>query len=134
MLLEDCLKEAVGICTNRNEEEGGVIIHHPPSGEFKFHHFRNENSGTPRALTLYIADRTAFASTVFPKFKEGWRLFASFHTHPQFPPGASNTDITYLFKGFRRNFIYSPPYGVVRDYNTDEKGITDLRNFTDTPV
>lgn len=106
--LEDALTDAVETCwlnINDLEERGGVIIYR--GEEYQFIPLTNSNTGTPIAPGLFTADRFEYAEKIIPLFKEGWRHYASFHTHPQFPPWPSNIDMNELFPGFPINYIYS---------------------------
>jgi proteasome lid subunit RPN8/RPN11 len=106
--LEQTLLRAAKTCQSEElEEEGGIIMANKDESEFRFIKLGNTNSGTPTAKVLWTADRNEYAKTILPMFHEGWRQYASFHTHPQFLPTPSSVDTTQLFPGFRTNYIYS---------------------------
>lgn len=117
MNLEEALLQATKDCSHDIEEEGGIIL--SKDNEFVFHKLRNQNTGTPIAPVLWTADRNEYATIVLPKFKDGWRHYASFHTHPQFQPFPSQIDLTQLFPGFPINFIFSKTFDVVTEWATD---------------
>jgi hypothetical protein len=94
-------------CPNRNEEEGGVILINHKKKEYCFVKVRNLHEGTPTAYGLYVADPEEFGGRVIPMLSKGWELYASFHTHPQFPCTPSQLDYNKLFQGFKYNYIYS---------------------------
>lgn len=88
------------------EEEGGFILKR--EDEYLFVKVKNANTGTEVALVLFTADRAEFGTKVIPHQKDGWIIWASFHSHPGNSVMPSSTDLTKLFKGFPNNFIYSP--------------------------
>jgi len=93
-------------CLSTIEEEGGIILE--KDGEYVFVHVKNKHADTPRAPTLYETDLTELKEHVLGKVAEGWKFYASFHTHPSFSPNPSNLDLSELFTGFKYNIIYSP--------------------------
>jgi proteasome lid subunit RPN8/RPN11 len=105
-LIAEVLK-AKDACANPLEEEGGVILCKDEI-EFEFIKLKNKYHTTATAIGLYEADTDEFSDKVIPKIGKGWKMFASFHTHPTFPPRPSQLDVTTLFMGFKYNFIYSP--------------------------
>ena len=105
--LEKVLKQAVIECSSEYEEEGGIIMYLAKDDAYKYIKLSNTNTNTPIAPVLWTADRDEYAKQVIPLFKEGWRQFASFHTHPQFIPYPSSIDLRDLFPGFSTNFIFS---------------------------
>lgn len=115
--LATALEEAVQTCSKERhdvEEDGGIIL--CKDDMYIFFPIRNSNTGTPIAPVLYSADRDVYAKTILPMFKDGWRQYASFHTHPQFTPYPSHIDMTQLFKGFLTNYIYSGVYDKLMRY------------------
>ena len=64
--------------------------------------------GTATAISLYEADALEFSEKAISKMKDGWQLYASFHTHPTFEARPSSLDVSTVFQGFKYNFIYSP--------------------------
>jgi hypothetical protein len=106
------LLNAIDLCDNELEEEGGVILtssRATPGHElFKFVKVQNRRAGTPEARGLYVADPVSFGAEVFPLLSGGWNLYASFHTHPTFSSTPSDLDRRALFVGFKYNYIYSP--------------------------
>jgi hypothetical protein len=127
--LNNILDEAIGLCTSNDDEQGGVILSkvggEGPYGkriDYQFVHLRNANTGLPLAKSLWTADRNEYAKKVIPLFKDGWRHFASFHTHPKWPAIPSKIDLTELFPGFPINYIYS---GIDNDLGRFEFDDTD---------
>jgi proteasome lid subunit RPN8/RPN11 len=98
--------EAAKACDNRREEEGGIIL--TKDGEYHFVKVKNIHNGTETAAALYETDQTELKDKVLNKVGEGWRLFASFHTHPSFSPTPSSLDLSKLFNGFKYNIIFAP--------------------------
>lgn len=110
--LKDTLKRAVLECWDfldlkDLEEHGGVILHNKDTDKYLFKYLFNSNGGKPIANALYTADRYQYTEIIIPLFKNNWRQFASFHTHPQFTPQPSSIDLHQLFAGFSHNYIYS---------------------------
>jgi hypothetical protein len=97
--------EAAEICGGSDEEKGGVILEKDDS--FLFVPLRNDHAGTHTAIGLYVANRAELGEKIIERIREGWRLFASFHTHPSFSATPSQLDLTVLFRGFKHNVIYS---------------------------
>jgi proteasome lid subunit RPN8/RPN11 len=100
------LIKASEICKHRVEEEGGLILNR--GDEFVFVPVQNIYKGTPTAAGLYETEQSDFTGKVFPLLKEGWKFYASFHTHPSFSPNPSGLDLNVLFQGFKHNYIYAP--------------------------
>lgn len=100
------LLKAAEICKHRVEEEGGLILNR--GDEFVFVPVQNIYKGTPTAAGLYETEQSDFTGKVFPLLKEGWKFYASFHTHPSFSPNPSELDLNVLFQGFKHNYIYAP--------------------------
>jgi proteasome lid subunit RPN8/RPN11 len=100
------LLKARDACDNVLEEEGGVIIKKDDS--YEFIKLTNVYAGTATAIGLYEADSKEFSKKVITRMNDGWRLCASFHTHPSFSANPSSLDRSTLFQGFKVNFIYSP--------------------------
>jgi len=104
-LLKEVLK-AGGECTHSVEEEGGIILH--KDGEYYFTKVKNIHTGTEHAFGLYETDQDELRDKVLSKVAEGWKMYASFHTHPSFSPAPSSLDLAKLFQGFKYNIIFSP--------------------------
>lgn len=104
--LVESLLQAADECRHLREEEGGIILNN--ADDYTFVKIKNIYEGSHTAYGLYETDLQELSSKVFSKLTEGWRMYASFHTHPTFAPTPSNTDITKLFEGFKTNYIYSP--------------------------
>lgn len=109
------LNNAIVECQNLAEEEGGLIIQKDDS--FSFIKVTNSHSGNPIAQGLWEPDRNEFAQKVLAKYKEGWRIYASLHTHPIFLPTPSVLDLTELFRGFPINFIYSKLHKKITEWS-----------------
>lgn len=126
MTLNDTLLHAVTSCGHPAEEEGGIILVNNAAQTFQFVKLRNQNTGTPIAPVLWTADRDEYAKNVIPLFKDGWRHFASFHTHPKFVPFPSTIDINELFPGFSINYIYSQKTQEVTqwDYQKEDETVS----------
>lgn len=110
LTLEGELQLAINTCwdwVDDLEERGGIILHHKDKDSYCFMPLRNANTGKPNAPVLFTADRAQYAKEIIPMFKSGWKHYASFHTHPQFPPWPSHIDMNELFPGFPINYIYS---------------------------
>ena len=93
-------------CTSTQEEEGGLILE--KEGVYEFVRVKNLYEGTDRASGLYETDQEELSQLVFSKICKGWKMHASFHTHPSFSPTPSSLDLDKLFQGFRYNIIWSP--------------------------
>lgn len=93
-------------CAHHIEEEGGIILN--KDEEYTFVKVKNIYEGTDVAAGLYETDQSELSSLVLTKVGEGWKFYASFHTHPQFSPAPSSLDLGKLFQGFKYNVIYSP--------------------------
>lgn len=106
LLLKELIK-ARNTCANPLEEEGGIVMH-LKYNEYEFIKIKNVYAGTATAIGLYEADAEEFSSKAISKMKDGWQLYASFHTHPTFEARPSSLDVSTLFQGFKYNFIYSP--------------------------
>ena len=96
---------AAEACGSSDEEKGGLTLER--DGKFTFVGLRNEHEGTDTAIGLYVADREELGLKLTSYIGEGWRMFASFHTHPSFSATPSQLDLTVLFKGFKHNVIFS---------------------------
>lgn len=109
--LHQCLLQAIlQYDDSLLEEQGGFILRKANTDEYKFVPVTNQNTGTPIAVGLYIADAAEFNERVaLPTLDDDWEVYASYHTHPigmrAFP---SHTDLTKLFTSFPRNYIYAP--------------------------
>lgn len=101
------LLKACTECKWDGEEEGGIIVQ--KGDDFLFTKLTNENTGSPIAAGLYTVDRKEYGEKIIKLFNDGWINYASFHTHPDgCPARASTIDLSKLFKGFQRNYIFSP--------------------------
>jgi proteasome lid subunit RPN8/RPN11 len=98
--------EAASACPHRREEEGGIVL--AKDNEYQFVKVKNIHEGTDTAVGLYETDQAELKDRVLSKVGEGWKLFASFHTHPEFSPAPSSLDLGKLFNGFKYNVIYAP--------------------------
>jgi proteasome lid subunit RPN8/RPN11 len=103
--LAGAIVDAIGECDHQFEEKGGVILE--KYGDYRFIKLTNSHEGTAVAYGLYEADRNQFGEKVIPLMSDGWKLFSSFHTHPQFPAVPSSLDLAKLFQGFKHNVIFS---------------------------
>lgn len=109
--LHQCLLQAIlHYDDSLIEEQGGFILRKSNSDEYKFIPIRNQNTGTPIAVGLYIADTAEFNEKVaLPTLDDEWEVYASYHTHPVGMRALpSHTDLTKLFTSFPRNYIYAP--------------------------
>ena len=97
---------AAELCQSRQEEEGGIIL--LKDDQYVFEKIKNKNSGRNEASVLYEVTSEGMQEQIFPRLKDGWKMHASFHTHPSFSTTPSSIDLGKLFLGFRYNFIYSP--------------------------
>lgn len=111
------LSQARDECTEGLEEEGGVILENITTSELQYIKVRNANTGTEIAPVLWTADRFDYAKKVLPLYAQGWKRYASFHTHPQFVPYPSSIDFNVLFPGFPINYIYSPVTQEITQWN-----------------
>ena len=113
-------------CPHPFEEEGGVIFSR--DNEYCFAKINNIHQGTDTAIALYEAEKNELGKCVFDKYKDGWVMFASFHTHPQFAPYPSYIDLDTLFQGFKHNVIYAPLHEKF-SYSTWENGASKLKKL-----
>jgi proteasome lid subunit RPN8/RPN11 len=118
--------QAAEECTHPLEEEGGVILH--KESDYCFVKINNIHQGTDTAIALYEAEKNELGRCVFDKYKDGWLLFASFHTHPQFAPYPSSIDLGTLFQGFEHNVIYAPLHNTF-SYSTWENGTSKIKKL-----
>jgi proteasome lid subunit RPN8/RPN11 len=95
-------------CPSTKEEEGGIIME--KDGQYEFVRVKNVYEGTDRASGLYETDHEELSQLVFSRVCKGWKMHASFHTHPSFSPTPSSLDLDKLFQGFKYNVIYSPTH------------------------
>jgi proteasome lid subunit RPN8/RPN11 len=100
------LLEAAEVCNHTTEEQGGLILR--KDEDYLFVPIKNIYAGTYTSIGLYETDKIELKMKVFTRMSEGWRMFASFHTHPMFSATPSVTDMSYLFQGFESNYIYAP--------------------------
>jgi proteasome lid subunit RPN8/RPN11 len=114
-------------CSHPSEEEGGVIL--AKAGEYRFIKIKNTHRNTATAISLYEADRVELGKCMFDMLKNGWEIFSSFHTHPQFPPYPSGVDLNVLFQGFKHNVIYAPLYQEAFSYSTWEDERLVVKNI-----
>lgn len=121
--LNQALLSAVDICEADalREEVGGFLLHQQKTQTCKFVRVSNIHAGTGRAGGLYEAEREAFGRDVLAlTLVDGWRVVASFHTHPTgCAARPSGTDLAFLFKGFRNNIIWSPSLGELNLFRRD---------------
>lgn len=105
--LKNIVEQAIHECVRTDDEEdGGVILIR--NGDYKWVKLKNSISGESRAKVLYVIDKYGeYVDKVISQFQHGWRLFASFHVHPQFTSQCSHIDETMLFRDFNKNIIYS---------------------------
>jgi proteasome lid subunit RPN8/RPN11 len=103
--LSAAILSATSQCSHFDEEEGGIIIN--KDSEYMFAKIKNIYAGTVTAYGLYETDQQELKEKVLDRVAKGWRMYASFHTHPSFSAAPSNLDITKLFQGFRYNVIFS---------------------------
>jgi len=104
--LAKTLLQAVENCPHPVEEEGGIIL--AKDDEYCFVKVKNIHKGTDTAAGLYETDQTELKENVLTKVADGWKFYASFHTHPKYTPTPSSLDLEKLFQGFKYNAIYSP--------------------------
>ena len=97
--------QAAEECFNPIEEEGGIIIE--KEKVYEFVKIKNVYEGTSSAPSLYETDREKLSELIFSKICKGWKMYASFHTHPSFSATPSDLDLTKLFQSFKYNIIYS---------------------------
>jgi proteasome lid subunit RPN8/RPN11 len=95
-------------CTSTKEEEGGIIME--KDAVYEFVRVKNVYEGTDRASGLYETDQEELSQLIFSRVCKGWKMHASFHTHPSFSPTPSSLDLDKLFQGFRYNIIWSPTH------------------------
>jgi proteasome lid subunit RPN8/RPN11 len=99
------MKAAEECSSDQQYEEGGIIFE--KDGVFKFQKIENIHDGTPRGISLYEVHTPSYGKLVSEQVMDGWKLFASFHTHPSFSAQPSMIDLDFLFKGYKYNVIYS---------------------------
>jgi len=104
-LLSGAIVDGINQSRDPFEERGGVILE--KYGDYEFKLIKNIHTDTPVAYGLYEADRNEFGEFIIPLMTSGWKLFASFHTHPTFSATPSALDLAKLFQGFKHNVIYS---------------------------
>jgi proteasome lid subunit RPN8/RPN11 len=104
-LLAKEIVEASRVCGYSEEEQGGIILE--KNGEYVFTYVKNKHRGSDMAPQLYETDLEDFKENVAPKVADGWKFFASFHTHPSFSPTPSRLDLEKLFTGFKYNVIFA---------------------------
>jgi proteasome lid subunit RPN8/RPN11 len=97
--------KASSLCGRSPEEEGGIILE--KDGEYAFVKVKNKHSGDSIAEGLYETDLEDLQKNVFPMVENGWKFYASFHTHPSFSPTPSKLDLEKLFTGFKYNVIFA---------------------------
>lgn len=95
-------------CTSTKEEEGGIIME--KDALYEFVRVKNVYEGTDRASGLYETDQEELSQLIFSRVCKGWKMHASFHTHPSFSPAPSSLDLDKLFQGFRYNIIWAPTH------------------------
>ena len=92
---------------NMVEETGGIILHRAKDDDYQWVPLHNLHSGTSTARVLFAPTPEEYAEKVAMRFEDGYRTFASFHTHPTFSSSPSSIDTGTLFPNFEANFIYS---------------------------
>jgi len=122
-----------GSRTNAREEVGGVILQRKgwkstvyytsPRADYSRNTLdfiwvplHNQHTGTPTAHGLFEATQEEFTKKAIPLLRDGWKRYATFHTHPSFSYHPSHTDLTELFKSYHINYIYSIPENCVAKY------------------
>jgi proteasome lid subunit RPN8/RPN11 len=98
--------QAAESCTDPIEEQGGIIL--SKNNEYCFVKVKNIHEGTATAAGLYETDQTELRENVLTRVGDGWKFYASFHTHPQWSSCPSSLDLEKLFQGFRYNIIFAP--------------------------
>lgn len=124
--LRASLDLAIELTKENREEAGGIILHKPDTDEFEFVFLDNANAGKPIAPSLFTAIPRQYIERVASRFKDGWRQFGSYHTHPAFTPYASEIDRTQLFTGFPTNFIYAPRFDAIFRYSLKSDGSLNI--------
>jgi hypothetical protein len=104
--LARAILKAAESCPHKIEEEGGIILE--KDGEYCFVKVKNIYEGTDIAAGLYETDQTELKEKVLNKVGDGWKFYASFHTHPRYTSTPSRLDLEKLFQGFKYNVIFSP--------------------------
>ena len=104
--LAKTILQAAESCPDAVEEQGGIIL--AKDGEYCFVKVKNIHEGTSTAAGLYETDQTELKDNVLTKVGDGWKFYASFHTHPKWSAVPSNLDLEKLFQGFKYNVIFSP--------------------------
>jgi len=114
--ITEALRVARVECLGRHEEEGGIILR---NGEvFRFIKLTNRHTGTPTAVGFFEVDPQEYAEKILPLFNEGWKNYASFHTHPTgCRARPSMVDLTRLFNGFPDNYIWSPSFKELNQFS-----------------
>lgn len=128
MTIEDVLLKATKECNHDLEEEGGIILRNKELDDYEFVKVRNDNEGSEIAPVLWTADRFEYAKKIIPMLAS-WRHYASFHTHPKFPPIPSSIDLGTLFPGFPINFIYSQALKEISEWHTSEDNHTSFESL-----
>lgn len=114
--LVEALRQALQECKGENEEEGGFLVK-KDDDTVQFFKITNAHSGTLTARGLFEPDRAEYGEKVIASYGQGFKNFASFHTHPtNYPAYPSGTDVTRLFNGQPINFIWSPSLKDLRVY------------------
>ena len=105
------------------EEQGGFILKENDQDNYEFVSVSNEITGTPRAISLYIANTQEFNNRVALRtLDDAWCVYASYHTHPVGMRALpSSIDLNMLFTSFPTNFIYAPERELNRfDYDNND--------------
>jgi proteasome lid subunit RPN8/RPN11 len=119
--------DAADQCDHPLEEEGGVLL--ARKDDYRFVKIKNKHKGSHTAISLYEADKLELGKLLFDRYKEGWEICASFHTHPSFSPYPSNLDLDTLFQGFKHNVIYAARNHGVFSYSTWENDQSVLKEI-----
>jgi hypothetical protein len=99
------------------EERGGFIL--KKGNDFKFIPVMNIHTGTSISHGLYRPEPNEFGEKVLgPILYDGWKLYASFHTHPNgYSPIPSGIDVQQLFLGHQINYIYATKTDELVEYS-----------------
>lgn len=120
------LTESLGNFNDPVYEAGGFILE--KNKQYGFVDVPNKHHGTQIGQALYEPAMEVFAKILNPYFKDGWKLFASFHTHPSFTAQYSNIDYENLFQNFPINYIKSIRYDQIIKYSwINEKDLKSER-------
>jgi len=91
------------------EEQGGFILKSPDKEDYEFIPVTSDMHSNPGAVGLYVANTEEFGNKILAKTIDGFKIHASFHTHPVGMRALpSSTDLSELFTSFPINYIYAP--------------------------